>query len=246
MVFLVSWGSMNICLNNFEGPLDLLLHLVKSSKMDIYTIDAYKVIEKYMEFINSLDKNDLDNASEYLVMAAELLHLKSKLLINQELNNEDDEFELNSEEDLKNKLIEYEKYKTISETFRNLEENRKDYYTKMPENISEYREQKKLSNDGSITIDDLVNAFLELKKREEYHKPLNTRITKKEISVAEKTKYIRELLKSKKRIEFKELFDSFDKETVIVTFLSILNMSKNNEIIITQKRNFGNIIIEGK
>ena len=238
---------MNLCINDFEGPLDLLLHLVKSSKMDIYSIDTYQVIEKYLEFINSLDKNDLDNASEYLVMAAELLHLKSKLLINKELDSEEsDEYEINSEEDLKNKLIEYEKYKEISEKFRSLEENRKDYFTKVPENISEYKEQKNTSNDGSITLDDLVNAFLELKKREEYHKPLFTRITKKEISVAEKTTYIRDLLKKKKKIEFKELFDSFDKVNIIVTFLSILNMSKDNEIILTQKKNFGSIFIERK
>lgn len=238
---------MNLCINDFEGPLDLLLHLVKSSKMDIYQIDTYVVIEKYLEFINTLDKNDLDDASEYLVMAAELIHLKSKLLINEQLEEEtDDEYSINSEEDLKNKLIEYEKYKELSDTFRKMEENRKDYYTKIPENISEYKDKTRLTNDGSITIEDLVNAFLELQKREEYHRPLNTRITKKEISVEKKTDDIRKILKKKKKIEFKDLFESFDKNNVIVTFLAILNMSKNDEIILNQEKNFASIYIERK
>lgn len=238
---------MKLCINDFEGPLDLLLHLVKSSKMDIYEIDTTKVIEEYLEFINSLDKNDLDDASEYLVMAAELIHLKSKILINEEIEEDsDDEYSINSEEDLKNKLIEYEKYKELSDTFKKLEENRKGYYTKVPENINEYREKEHLSNDGSITIDDLVNAFLELQKREQYHKPMNTRITKKEISVEKKTEYIRSILNTKKKIEFKDLFESFDKNNVIVTFLSILNMSKNNEILLTQEKNFSSIFIERK
>lgn len=238
---------MKLCINDFEGPLDLLLHLVKSSKMDIYEIDTTKVIEEYLEFINSLDKNDLDDASEYLVMAAELIHLKSKILINEEIEEDsDDEYSINSEEDLKNKLIEYEKYKELSDTFKKLEENRKGYYTKVPENINEYREKEHLSNDGSITINDLVNAFLELQKREQYHKPMNTRITKKEISVEKKAEYIRSILNTKKKIEFKDLFESFDKNNVIVTFLSILNMSKNNEILLTQEKNFSSIFIERK
>jgi segregation and condensation protein A len=235
---------MNLNINDFEGPLDLLLHLVKSSKMDIYEIDTSKVIEEYLNFINSIDTNDLDNASEYLVMAAELIHLKSRLLINIDNNDEEDNYEINTEEDLKNKLIEYEKYKDISEKLRTLEENRKDYYTKVPESINEYSDGIKIKSDGTITIDDLLKAFLELQKREEFHKPLETKITKKELSVKDKTNYIRKLLKNKKKIEFKDLFETYTKDNVIVTFLAILNMSKEQEIKILQKDNFSNIFIE--
>jgi segregation and condensation protein A len=235
---------MNLSINDFEGPLDLLLHLVKSSKMDIYEIDTSKVIEEYLNFINSIDTNDLDNASEYLVMAAELIHLKSRLLINIDNNDEEDNYEINTEEDLKNKLIEYEKYKDISEKLRTLEENRKDYYTKVPESINEYSDGIKIKSDGTITIDDLLKAFLELQKREEFHKPLETKITKKELSVKDKTNYIRKLLKNKKKIEFKDLFETYTKDNVIVTFLAILNMSKEQEIKILQKDNFSNIFIE--
>jgi segregation and condensation protein A len=240
---------MNLHINDFEGPLDLLLHLVKSSKMDIYEIDTCQVIEEYLAFINTLDKNDLDDASEYLVMAAELIHLKSRLLINietEETKDDDEEFSINSEEDLKNKLIAYEKYKELSNQFRELEKNRQDYFTKIPENISEFRGDTKLTNDGSVTLDDLVKAFMELQKREEYHKPVQTRITKKEMSVEDKTIYLRKILSKKKKTDFASLFTSFDKENVIVTFLALLIMSKNDEIILTQKENFGNIFIERK
>ena len=127
---------MNLCINDFEGPLDLLLHLVKTAKMDIYEIDTKYIIDKYLEFIDSIDKNDLDDASEYLVMAAELIHLKSRLLLNlDDDNNEDDsEFSINSEEDLKNKLIEYERYQSVTGIFRQLEEKRGEFFTKIPEN----------------------------------------------------------------------------------------------------------------
>ena len=88
---------MNLCINDFEGPLDLLLHLVKTAKMDIYEIDTKYIIDRYLEFIDSLDRNDLDNASEYLVMASELIHLKSRLLLNLDDSSDDkSEFSINS------------------------------------------------------------------------------------------------------------------------------------------------------
>ena len=135
---------MIFCINDFEGPLDLLLHLVKTAKMDIYEIDTKYIIDEYLKFINSLDKEDVDNASEYLVMASELIHLKSRLLLN--LDNKDDEeddseYKIKSEEDLKNKLLEYEKYKNITEALKELEEKRSEFFTKIPENYHNYEEE---------------------------------------------------------------------------------------------------------
>ena len=101
--------NYNFCINDFEGPLDLLLHLVKESKMDIYEINIHDIINQYLEFIHNLEEENIDIASEYLVMAAELIHLKSKLLVNRKDDEEDEEFTINSEEDLRNKIVEYEK-----------------------------------------------------------------------------------------------------------------------------------------
>ena len=235
----------NITINDFEGPLDLLLHLVKTSKMDIYEINTSYIIEEYLKYISEMQDLNIDVASEYLVMAAELIHLKSKMLINiDDEEQEDDEFTISSEEELKQRLIDYDKYKKSTESFRKLEENRKEYLTRSPENIMEYA--KSIKYDHDLSIEDLLSAFLEYKKRLEKEKPLETKITRKELSIKERIKSIRNILKMKKKIEFTELFESFRKDYVVVTFLSILNMSKNNEIILSQKDNFSPIMIESR
>ncbi len=235
---------MKLCINDFEGPLDLLLHSVKSSKMDIYDIDTKYIIDKYLEFINEIDKNDLNSTSEYLVMASELIHLKSRLLLNLDNDNEEDsDFTINSEEDLKNKLIEYEKYQSISNVFRDLEEKRSQYYTKVPENINNFFDEK-LKLEGSLEPNVLRDAMVELQKRMFYQKPLNTKITKKELSVEERKNYIRDFLKNNNKVSFFSLFENYNKEVVIVTFLSILDLCKNQEITIKQDENFKDILIE--
>ena len=235
---------MNLCINDFEGPLDLLLHLVRTAKMDIYTIDTKYIIDKYLEFINSLPKDDLDDASEYLVMASELIHLKSRLLLNLDTETEDDsEFSINSEEDLKNKLIEYERYQNITGIFKELEEKRNEFFTKVPENLTEYVEKEKITNE-IMDPDLLKEALLELQKRMSYQKPLNTKITRREISVEDRVNKVREFLSVRKVAKFTELFEDYSKEMVVATFLSILDMCKNKEIKLTQEDNFKEILIE--
>ena len=144
---------MNLHINDFEGPLDLLLHLVRTAKMNIYDIDTTYIIDKY-----------LDNTSEYLVMASELIHLKSRLLLNlDDETEEDSEYNINSEEDLKNKLLEYEQYKNASMLFKNLEENRSEYYTKIPEAIADFLDDEKLDVERHDP-DILANILLESRK----------------------------------------------------------------------------------
>ena len=183
----------NITINDFEGPLDLLLHLVKTSKMDIYEINTSYIIEEYLKYISEMQDLNIDVASEYLVMAAELIHLKSKMLINldDEEETEEDEFTISSEEELKQKLIDYEKYKKSTDSFRRLEENRKEYLTRSPENIMEYASDIKYNND--LSIEALLEAFLEYKKRLENEKPIETKITRKELSVKERIRNFREI-----------------------------------------------------
>ena len=207
---------MNLQLEDFEGPFDLLLHLVRVSKMDIYTINIKEVIAQYLDFIQSIPKEDLDSSSEYLVMASELVHLKSKMLVkkNDEEEEEVTEFNITSEEDLREKLISYEKYKNMSDTFRDLEENRLDYYTKVPENLRDYMDEDEKVVNSDVSLNDLLNAFLEMQKRVNYEKPITTKVMKKEYSVKQRIKEIRSLLKIKKRVEFMELFEEVTKETV--------------------------------
>lgn len=240
---------MNLQLQDFEGPFDLLLHLVRVSKMDIYTINISDIIEQYLEFINSIDKFDIDASSEYLVISSELIHLKSRMLINkynEEDNESEEEYSIKSEEDLRDKLIEYEKYKNMTDTFKKLEENRQDYFTKLPENLKNYVEEEKVVN-SEVSVDELVNAFLDMQRRLNFQKPITTKVTRKEFSVKERILEIRNLLKTKKRVEFSDLFNEVvTKENIVVTFLSLLDMSKNKEIIIKQDKIFSTIVIESK
>lgn len=232
-------------LKNFEGPLDLLLHLVKETKLDIYEVNISKIIEQYLTYINSLKELNIDIASEYLVMAADLLHLKSKKLVNLEEEEKDNEAEIVSEEDLKNRLVEYEKYKLLMEPLKELENKRMDYFTKFPEDINEYRNKnEKLV--GNYSLDDLIKAFLNFKEREKYAKPLTTRITRKELSVGSRIIEIKQILKTNNKINFMDLFSSYEKDYVIVTFLAILDMIRSDEIIVKQDNNFADIIIESR
>ena len=232
----------NFTINDFEGPLDLLIHLIKINKMEIENVNLNSITTQYLEFINTMKDESIDVASEYLVMASELVHLKSKMLINIDDDKNDDEYELNSEEDLKEKLLEYEKIKNITNTFKDLESSRNEVYTKIPTNLNDYKKDVPLDN--SITLDDLLNAFNVFLEREKLKKPINTKITKKELSVGDRIKGIRNIFKNKNKVYFVELFDNFSKPYIIVTFLSILEMSKNEEIKIIQKDNFSDIVLE--
>lgn len=234
-------------INDFEGPLDLLLHLVKQSKMNIYDINLFDLIKEYLDFINEMQELNIDVASEYLSMASELVHLKSKMLVNKNDDNEedtDDEFNIKSEEDLRNKLLEYENIKNITSQFKNLESKRNEIYTRLPENLKEYYEKEEIPK-GLYDADILYKAFLEVEKKLKLLKPLDTTITKKEISVEERTKEIKDILRLRGKVDFYSLFSINTKEYIVITFLTILTMSKNKELKIMQEDNFSPIIVEG-
>lgn len=237
---------MNLNINDFSGPLDLLLHMVKKHQMDIYDIDIKIIIDEYIDFINSLDRHDLDSKSEYLTMASELIHLKSKMLLGfDDEENDSETYEINSEEDLRNRIVEFEKYQNISRDFRLLESNRQEYYTKVPESLKDYyNEENKLS--GDVDLEDLLEAFKLLQERLEYKKPKNTKIARKELSVKDKTNYIKSILQEKSKVEFTELFEKATREELVVTLLSILEMSKKNEVFLSQNKNFSTIFVEVK
>ena len=161
----------------FEGPLDLLLHLIKQSNIDIKDISIEEITTQYLEYINIMENLNLNIASEYLVLAAELMEIKSSsLLPGQEQTN--DEFEEDPKEQLIAKLLEYERYKNITEDLKKLEEYRSEIYTKEPNNLLEYNDE--INNiDYGIELEDLVLAFSKFINEKELNKPLNTKITNK-------------------------------------------------------------------
>lgn len=235
-----------IKIDEFEGPLDLLLHLIKKSNIDIYDISIEQITKQYLDYINAMESLNIDVASEYLVMASELMEIKSKMLLpNKQEEEPEEEEEVVSKEALIQKLIEYQKYKEVTNEFKELEKNRKQIYIKSPENLTALY-HKEITNDGSTTVDDLVKAFEKFLERKEKEKPLSTKITSREYSVKERKHSIRNILKQKGKTEFTELFQEYNKSYIVVTFISILELAKENEININQDKNFSKIYLELK
>lgn len=236
--------NIDFKINEFEGPLDLLLHLIKESKMDIMNIEIEAITKQYMDYLALQEKMNLEIASEYLVLASELLEIKSKMLLpNQKVDEEDGEEEVDPREELVNRLLEYQAYKEITKVLQEKESLRKEIYTKSPENYMNYVDEVKEIN-VDVSLDDLVEAFKKYLARKKDNKPLKTKVTVNEISVSSRRHDIKLLLKKKKKISFFELFPIVSKEYVVATFLAILEMAKSGELTITQNDTFDDIICE--
>lgn len=232
-----------VTIDKFEGPLDLLLHLIKQSDIDIWDINIEDITNQYLEYIKKMEELNLNVASEYVVMAAELIEMKSNLLLPKPKNSDDDEFEKDPKEQLINRLLLYKQFKEITKDLRSLEEERSNYYTKEVSDMSEYIKDDEPKFTNEVNIDDLINAFNNMLKRQELEKPLNTKIASKEYSVNERSNQIKDLLSKKKKVVFDELFDIRSKDYIVVTFLSILDLAKKQFVSIEQDNNFNNIYL---
>ncbi len=246
IIIMVIIVECSIKINEFEGPLDLLLHLIKQSNLNIYDIRLEEVINQYLNYINSQEKLNISIDSSYLVMAAELMEIKSRLLLPDNKQESDDNYEEEIKNNLINKLVEYKKYKELMPTFKELEEKRKEIFIKSPDDISLYADANSIIMNDEGAIDDLLNAFKLFLDRQKLAKPLSTKVTIKEYSVYDRIKDIKNILLKEKKIDFIELFDIYEKDYIIITFLSILEMAKDNIININQGPNFGKIILELK
>ena len=231
-----------VTIDNFDGPLDLLLHLIKSSDIDIYDISIEEITKQYLDYIQAMKELNLDVASEYLVMASELMEIKSILLLPQ-TKLEDEDYEEDPREQLIQRLIEYKQYKELVDDFKTLEEERKKTFSKESSDLQQYKRDNDEIDLGDTTLDDLILAFQKFLERKQLDKPLNTTITKKEYSIQQRSKEIKDVLKIKKNIEFSELFEEFNRGYIVVTFLSILDLAKKNDLIIKQENNFQKIYL---
>ena len=233
-----------VTINDFEGPMDLLLHLVKSQNIDIIDLNVEEITEQYLGYIKEAEELNLDIASEYLTLAAELIEIKSSSLLPKKEIIED-EYEEDPRERLIQRLIEYQKYKEVIPSLKKMEEERKNYFSKSPNNLKEFQDDTNI-NYGDLNLDILMNAFQKFLERKQEEKPLNTKITKKEYSISVRSREIKDVLIRKKRVSFDELFEIVTKDYVVVTFLSILSMAKKGELLITQEDNFSNITLSLK
>ena len=233
-----------VTIDNFDGPLDLLLHLIKEQDIDIYDIKIEDITKQYLDYIRHMKELNLEIASEYLVMASELIEMKSKMLLPKKKEKEDDDYEEDPRELLIERLLAYKRYKEVTSEFKDLELTRKMVFTREPDNLNRY--VKEDENSEELGVADLIDAFNNLLKRKELDRPIATKITKKELSVTEKVNKIKNILRNKKKINFEDIFEVSTKEEVIISFLSVLEMVKKDEILLTQEGNFKNIVISLK
>lgn len=232
-----------VTIDKFEGPLDLLLHLIRHANIDIYDIEIGKITKQYLDYIKKMEEMNLNIASSYLIMAAELIEMKASMLLPNKEENADDEYEDDPKERLIRRLIEYQNYKEVTSKFQELEQMRKEYYTKEPSDLNDYDLNSGGTLSGDIGLNDLLSAFEKFLSRKEFMKPLNTKIATKEYSVTIRCQEIKKIIKEKKRVGFNELFEIPTKDFVVVTFLSILNLAKQKEVTIEQDNNFDSIYL---
>ena len=233
----------SIKINNFEGPLDLLCHLIDKNKMDIYDINISQITDQYIDYINNMEKMNLDVTSEFLVMASTLLYLKSKHLLPK---TQDDEEEI-SEEELIRRIIEYKKYKEIT---KKLKENYLEFskrYFKMQEEI-ELPKQKIGTDFDKNIIPTLYRNLIEKNKDKINENASN--IEKIAIvetySVGNTVKEMYKALIKYKKFTFNKLFSpkKRNKKEVVTAFSGLLEMSRRNKVITEQEELFGDIEVE--
>ncbi|WP_110113031.1 segregation/condensation protein A [Bacillus sp. CGMCC 1.16541] len=234
----------------FEGPLDLLLHLINRFEIDIYDIPVAQITEQYMMYIHTMTELQLDVASEYLVVAATLLQIKSKMLLpkyEEEMIDEFDEFqeEEDPREELMKQLIEYRKFKEAAQELKQLEENRSHVYTKLPTVLTSVQEQQQDSKqDMDISFYDMLSAFQKLMKRKQLQKPIRATINRQDIPIEKRMdEIILELKAMKGKKNFFQLFPYHERNHVVVTFLAVLELMKGNKIVVEQESNFEDLYV---
>jgi len=242
--------ALEVKLQAFEGPLDLLLHLIDKNKVDIYDIPISTITSQYLEYISNMEKEDMDVTSEFLVMAAELMDIKCKMLLPKEVNEEGEEEDPRAE--LVQKLLEYKMYKYMSFELKDRFDG-SDYYfyhkKDVPKEVLKYEppiDYKALVADNDLTK--LSSIFQELlKKQDDRIDPVRStfgQIKKEEVDIDEKTLYIKAYVRAHKSFSFKKLLEMQPTKTeVIVAFLVILEEMKLGEISVLQEDTFGDIMI---
>ena len=237
-----------VVIDDFQGPLDLLLHLIKEKEMDLETLELSVIADQYLQYIHAMDPSKLEEMSEYLVMAADLIEMKSKMLIPKEKVEINDEYQEDPREALIKRLIEYKRYKDVLDEIKEKYEHRQTIIIKPAESMDEYVVDTSTMISEGLEVYDLMKAMQKMFQRKAMLRPLDTHIAKKEISIDERSSQIRDFFKTRvnKRVKFEDLFDHYDRTYFIITFMSILVLAKDKEVEIIQDGLFSEIYVEGK
>lgn len=243
---------INVKLETFEGPLDLLLHLIEKNKMDIFDIPIVEITAQYMAYIAEMQRQDMNVMSEFLVMAATLLAIKSKMLLPPDETEEDEEY-VDPRAELVEQLLEYKMYKSISYELRDRQIDAEQvFYRKkdLPKEVLSYEPPVNLDELVSdLTLGELSRIFEQVLKRQDNRlDPIRSKfgnIKKEEVTLEEKLRYVAAYAARHKHFSFRHLLEEqHTKMDVIVTFLSILELMKAGKILIFQEKTFDDIAIE--
>ncbi|WP_041138552.1 segregation/condensation protein A [Beduini massiliensis] len=233
-----------VSLDQFVGPLDLLLHLIKEKEMDLENLELSKITDQYLDYLHQYQAVNLEVASEYLVMASSLIELKSKMLLPIEVVKINEDYEEDPREALIKRLIEYKKYKDVVENFKEHYESRQQFYIKSSSSMEEYAIDTANLIPDNLQIYDLMKAMQKMYQRKILSSPLITSVGKKEISIDDRCDEIRHYFKNHRKVNFEELFDHPTRHYFVVTFLAILTLANKKELAITQEKQFDQIFLE--
>lgn len=248
-------SAIDVKLNVFEGPLDLLLHLIEKNKVNIYDIPIVTITEQYLDYVNHMEEEDLDVMSEFLVMAATLIRIKSKMLLPKV--TEEDEEEEDPREELVRRLLEYKMYKYAASELKDLEfDGAKAFYKKesIPTEVKNFKpvvDPVALISEYDMNLEKLNEIFKSvMRKQVEKVDPIRSKfknIEREEISLEAKMAEVREQVRGLAGINFRTLLEmQASRSNIIVTFLAILELMKIGAIQIRQEEIFGEIIIDSR
>ena len=245
--------ELTVKLQVFGGPLDLLLYLLDKNKVNIYDIPIVEITAQYMEYIAEMERQDLDVLSEFLVMAATLIDIKSKMLLPRDPDDEEEGIDPRAE--LVQQLLEYKMYKCMAYELKDRQVDAQRVMFKkptIPEEVLEYQEPLNVEELVSdITLAKLNEIFKSImRKQQDKIDPLRSKfgkIEKEEVSLEEKTEYLENYATTHKHFSFRSLLEAqSSKVEVIVTFLAILELMKTGKILISQEHIFDDIQIDSK
>lgn len=245
--------GISVKLQEFEGPLDLLLHLIDKNKVNIFDIPIVEITNQYMEYIRDMENEDMGIVSEFLVMAATLLDIKSRMLLPKEVNEEGEEEDPRQE--LVERLLEYKMYKYMSYELRDLQQDAEKAMYKeqnLPKEVLEHKEPVNLEELLSgVTLSSLNQIFQDIMRRQESRvDPVRSKfgqMEKEEVNLEETIAHVEKYIAKNRKCSFRSLLENQKgKMRVIITFLTVLEMMKTGKIEVVQEDNFAEIMITAK
>lgn len=233
-----------IRLKDFEGPLDLLLHLIKEAKVDIYDIPIADITQQYMEILSANRKNQLAIAGEYFVMAATLMSIKSAMLLPKPVPVEEaetDEEDLDPRQELVDQLLEYQRYKQAAADLQDKAEIRSNEYTREAMRPPAGLVHEKTA--PGVSLEQLQSAFEKVLQRYQREQPVVESVQEETITVAERIDQIKESLKT--AVRFEDLFaNDVTRENLVTTFMAVLELCRHQYVQLSQTEMFGPLIVK--